>query len=115
MMNRWHYKSGKYVSQYGVRYLNEDRTGGQLNHDSHGEISDPYRIHLQTNRLELFTKQAYMMNPEKAENVALILSGSYHEQLSDYDQTPYNVYQKNLYASLMYEKEFSKGIVLVQD
>ncbi|MDD2436273.1 MAG: TonB-dependent receptor [Massilibacteroides sp.] len=108
LMNRWNHKVGNYVSQYGVRYLNEDRTGGQVVHVSHGEISDPYQIKLKTNRVELFTKQAYILNPEKVESVALILSGSYHEQLSDYDRTPYNVYQKNLYASLMYEKEFSE-------
>jgi len=107
LMNRWHYMSGNYVSQYGVRYLHEDRTGGQTMHTEHGEVYDPYRIHFNTNRAELFTKQAFILNPEKVESVALILSGSYHQQLSDYDKSPYNVYQKNLYASLMYEKEFS--------
>ncbi|WP_085535300.1 TonB-dependent receptor [Massilibacteroides vaginae] len=108
LMNRWSYSSGNYVSQYGVRYLHEDRTGGQINHSDQGEIHDPYRIHFNTNRAELFTKQAFILNPEKVESVALILSGSYHQQLSDYDKSPYNIYQKNLYASLMYEKEFSK-------
>lgn len=39
--------------------------------------------------------------------MALILSGSYHEQKSRYDRTPYNVYQNNVYASLLYEKEFT--------
>ncbi|MDD4515106.1 TonB-dependent receptor [Massilibacteroides sp.] len=108
LMKRWDYKSGNYVSQYGVRYLHENRTGGQTNHSEHGVIADPYRIHFNTNRAELFTKQAYILDPEKVESVALILSGSYHQQLSDYDKSPYNVYQKNLYASLLYEKEFTK-------
>ncbi len=107
LMNRWHYMSGNYVSQYGVRYLHEDRIGGQTNHSGHDE-HDPYRIQFNTDRAELFTKQAFILNPEKVESIALILSGSYHQQLSDYDKSPYNVYQKNLYASLMYEKEFSK-------
>ena len=64
-------------------------------------------MRLQTNRAELFTKQAYIIDKEKVESVALILSGSYHEQKSMYDRTPYNVYQNNVYASLLYEKEFS--------
>ena len=105
VMNRWSYNSGSYLSQYGGRFLHENRTGGQDIH--HESITDPYKIGLTTNRAELFTKQAFIINKEKVESVALILSGSYHEQLSMYDRTPYNIYQNNVYASLLYEKEFS--------
>ena len=105
LMNRWQHRSDNYVSQYGIRYLYEDRTGGQ--DTRHHNFTDPYRIDINTNRIEGFTKQAYIINPDKVESVALILSGSYHEQQSVYDRTPYNVYQNNVYASLMYEKEFS--------
>ena len=105
VMNRWSYNSGSYVSQYGGRFLHENRTGGQDIH--HESITDPYKIGLTTNRAEFFTKQAFIINKEKVESVALILSGSYHEQLSMYDRTPYNIYQNNVYASLLYEKEFS--------
>lgn len=105
LMNRWYHKLDHYVAQYGVRYLHENRTGGQST--KHHDFADPYRVHLQTNRAELFTKQAYIIDKEKVESVALILSGSYHEQKSMYDRTPYNVYQNNVYASLLYEKEFS--------
>lgn len=107
LMNRWYHKLDKYVAQYGVRYLHESRTGGQAT--KHHDFADPYRVHLNTNRAELYTKQAYIIDNEKVESVALILSGSYHEQKSMYDRTPYNVYQNNVYASLLYEKEFSKA------
>lgn len=105
LMNRWYHKLDHYVAQYGVRYLHENRTGGQST--KHHDFADPYRVRLQTNRAELFTKQAYIIDKEKVESVALILSGSYHEQKSMYDRTPYNVYQNNVYASMLYEKEFS--------
>lgn len=105
LMNRWYHKLDKYVAQYGVRYLHESRTGGQAT--KHYDFADPYKVHLNTNRAELYTKQAYIIDNEKVESVALILSGSYHEQKSMYDRTPYNVYQNNVYASLLYEKEFS--------
>ena len=105
VMNRWFHKLDNYVAQYGVRYLHEDRTGGQAT--KHHDFVDPYQVKLNTNRAELFTKQAYIIDKEKVESVALILSGSYHEQKSRYDRTPYNVYQKNVYASLLYEKEFT--------
>ncbi len=105
LMNRWYHKTNKYVAQYGVKYLHENRTGGQ--DTKHHDFSDPYKIKLNTNRAELYTKQAYIIDNEKVESVALILSGSYHEQKSRYDRTPYNIYQNNIYASLLYEKEFS--------
>lgn len=110
VMNRWYHKLDKYVAQYGARYLHESRTGGQ--DTKHHNFADPYRVHLNTNRAELFTKQAYIIDKEKVESVAMILSGSYHEQKSMYDRTPYNVYQKNVYASLLYEKEFSPAHAL---
>jgi len=105
LMNRWAYWTDKYVSQYGIRYLHENRTGGQAT--KHHNFTDPYQIKLNTNRVEAYTKQAYIIDKDKVESVALILSGSYHEQKSRYDRTPYNIYQKNIYASLMYEKEFT--------
>ncbi|MDR2681265.1 MAG: TonB-dependent receptor [Tannerella sp.] len=105
LMNRWQHRAGNYVSQYGVRYLYEDRTGGQAT--KHHYVADPYRIKLHTNRTEGYTKQAYIIDPGRAESIALILSGSGHKQQAMYDRTPYNVFQGNLYASLMYENEFS--------
>jgi outer membrane receptor for ferrienterochelin and colicin len=104
LMNRWQHRVNNYISQYGLRYLHENRTGGQTT--KHRHIADPYRITLNTNRIEGFTKQAFIFNPDKVESMALILSGSRYEQRSTYDRTPYLIYQNNIYASLMYEKEF---------
>lgn len=105
VMNRWYYTNNKVVSQFGGRFLHEGRTGGQ--DVKHHNFPDPYQVNLTTNRGELFAKNAYILDKEKVESVALILSGSYHEQKSMYDKSPYNVYQNNLYASMLYEKEFS--------
>lgn len=105
VMNRWYHKTDKYVAQYGARYLHENRTGGQAT--KHHNFVDPYQVKINTNRVEAFTKQAYIIDKEKVESAALILSGSYHEQQSMYDRTPYNIYQNNIYASLLYEKEFT--------
>lgn len=63
LMNRWYHKLDHYVAQYGVRYLHENRTGGQST--KHHDFADPYRVRLQTNRAELFTKQAYIIDKER--------------------------------------------------
>lgn len=106
LMNRWNHEAGKYVAQYGVKYINEEREGGQ--DVSHHSLDDPYRITLNTNRGEFYTKQAYVFSADElAESAALIASGSVHDQQSLYDKTAYDVNQKNLYLSLLYEKDFS--------
>ncbi|HKM44878.1 MAG TPA: TonB-dependent receptor, partial [Dysgonamonadaceae bacterium] len=105
LMNRWNYESGRYMSQYGARFIHEERTGGQ---DPKQVTSNPYEISLKTNRGEMYTKQAHVIGDgELAESIALIASGSIHDQESMYDVKKYDVTQKNLYASLLYEKEFS--------
>lgn len=106
LMNRWSHQSGKYVAQYGVKYIHEDREGGQIS--LHNAVLDPYEITLNTNRGEFYTKQAYVISDDTlAESVALIASGSLHDQQSMYDETDYDVTQKNLYLSLLYENDFS--------
>ena len=105
LMNRWNYESGKYVAQYGGKFIHEERTGGQ---NPKQITNNPYKISLKTNRGELYTKQAYIINDDHfIESVALIASGSIHNQKSMFDTKNYDVTQKNLYASLLYEKEFS--------
>lgn len=112
LMNRWLYQTDKIISQAGVKYLNDSRTSGQTmhtmgNYDTSHELLDPYVIDIKTNRLEAFTKNGFIINSEKNESVALIVTGVYHDQKSDYANNYYNVYGSNVYASLMYEKQFS--------
>lgn len=107
LMKRWSHESGNYIAQYGAKYIHEDREGGQ--DTEHHAFDNPYRISLKTNRAEFYTKQALSFNTEELmESMALIASGSLHNQKSMYDKTRYDIRQKNLYLSLLYEKDFSK-------
>lgn len=107
LMNRWNHISGNYVAQYGIKYIHENREGGQ--DTQHHSFANPYRISLTTNRGEFYTKQAYSTVTEDnlMTSLALIASASLHDQKSSYDIMPYNIFQKNVYLSLIYEKEFS--------
>ncbi len=109
LMNRWNHSAGNYVAQYGARYVNESRTGGQ--DESHHNIADPYKISLKTSRGEFFTKQAYSVvtDDNLLTSTAIIASGSIHDQKSMYDATNYDVNQKNLYLSYIFEKEFTRA------
>jgi hypothetical protein len=99
LMSRWQYQSGRYSSRFGIRFVQDYRTSGQTGKST----LTPYEIHVNSNRTEFFTKNAYLLDEEKNGNIALIFTGSYQEQKSDYGASIYNVYANNLYASLMYE------------
>lgn len=108
LMNRWHYATDRFISQSGVKYLHDERTSGQTSHTlPHDANYTPYTINSKTNRAEVFAKNGYITDPAKNQSVALIVSGSYHDQKSRYSQAKYNVYQSNLYSSLMFENDIS--------
>lgn len=112
-MNRWAYMSERYIFQAGVRFLIENRLSGQdTRHGHNGEVSshDPYKIDIDTRRWEFFTKNAYFIDTETESNLALILSGSFHDQDAYYGHKLYDVTQDNVYASLIYERKWRDGL-----
>ncbi|MDR0745363.1 MAG: TonB-dependent receptor [Mediterranea sp.] len=106
--NRWAYMGDHYVFQAGLKAMTEERNSGQVSHGGSGmATSDPYAIRMKTGRYEFFTKNAYIFNKEKITNMALILSGTLHDQDAVYGRKLYDVDQKNVYASLLFETELS--------
>ena len=120
LMSRWAYMSDRYIFQAAIKGLKEHREGGQQGHHT-PYSSSPYQIDITNERYEAFTKNAFILNPERMTNIALILSGSIHHERSRYGSTPYNVDQRNGYASLLFETDFdehhsiSTGISLNHD
>lgn len=105
--NRWAYMGDHYVFQAGIKALDESRKGGQVSH-SGVPAADRYAIDIETRRYEAFAKNAYIFNKEKNTNLALILSGTLHNQDALYGRKIYDVDQSNAYASLMFETELTK-------
>ncbi|MGL4293039.1 MAG: TonB-dependent receptor [Bacteroidales bacterium] len=114
-INRWYYKRGNYMLQAVANVLHEKRESGQIH------VENPFRIDINTNRGVFYTKQGYILNREKNTSLALLLSGSYHDQISSFGITDYDINQKNIYANLIFETEFtaahklSTGISMVYD
>lgn len=109
VMNRWAWMGDNYVFQAAVKWLDEHRRSGQDEHHTHlSPGQEPYRITIDTRRWEGFTKNAYIFDKDNDGNVALILSGSWHQQNSVYGHKLYDVIQKNLYASLMFERKWGE-------
>lgn len=110
-MNRWAYMSGNYVFQLALKYLDERRRSGQDDHH-HTPTSETsrtmplYKIDIDTKRGEVFTKNAFIFDKENDGNIALIVSGSYHDQNAAYGMKFYDVDQGNIYSSLMFERKW---------
>lgn len=127
-MPRAAYMGENYVFQAALKLLGESRHSGQLhasmtnnkpqNQIPNGGFADPvtpesfktlpYEINIKTRRAELFTKNAYIFDHENDGNVALILSGSIHNQDATYGVRLDNIQQKDLYSSLMFERKWGK-------
>ena len=110
--NRWAYMGTNYVFQTGIRFLGEERLSGQHGHNDKTADAQhiPYKIDIDTKRWEFFTKNAYIFDKTNEGSVALILSGSLHDENAVYGHKLYDVNQKNLYASLMYERKWKDGL-----
>ena len=68
---------------------------------------DIYRIKLHTNRYEGYMKHAFILNHEHGTNIAFMSSASMHQLDAQYGNRFYNLNEKNLYGSLIFETNFT--------
>ena len=102
--NRWHYHKGKYIFHGGLSVLDEKRESGQLNAV---ENIDLYRISMNTRRYNAYMKNAFVIDPSCGTNIALITSATMHNLDSEFGAKSYDNDEKNLYAQLVFETDFS--------
>lgn len=104
---RWRYSGDRYIFHGGLSGLKEKRRGGQTDHGM--ASSQPlFGIGVNTDRYEAYAKNAFIINPEHGTNIALMLSGSMHEADATYGRKHFYVNEKNAYASLVFETNFSE-------
>ena len=115
LQNRWVYKGDKYIFHGGLGVLKEIRTSGQDKEhlDPSASASSPdslnlYRIKLRTNRYEGYMKHAFILDREHGTNIALMSSASLHQLDAQYGNKSYDLNEKNLYGSLMFETNFTR-------
>jgi len=112
IFNRWDYiNPGKWVSKFGIKYLDENRRGGQMdfdkakwNTDTTGITNDTkkYGMGIRTKRLEAFWKNGIFIPNHPASSFGLILSGVNHEQNAFYGINQYSGHEQSLYANLIF-------------
>lgn len=105
-INRWHYEDGKgLIAQFGVKYLSDDRTGGETDFDKNTDklTTNRYGLGFDIDRVEGFAKIGYVFPSNKLRSIGLQLSGSHFRQNSYFGLTTYDNEQSSGYANLLYQ------------
>ncbi|GAC1584423.1 MAG: hypothetical protein NVS3B19_00490 [Ginsengibacter sp.] len=125
VLNRWSYDNEKgLMSQFGMKYLNDDKVGGQTNYDaSKDKFSlNSYGSAISIKRIEGFGKLGYVFPQKKYKSIGLQISAFDHKQDSYFGFTSYKGEQLNFYSNLIYQSiinstkhKFRTGLSFVYD
>ncbi len=113
IMNRWEYKSDIWNVQFGGKFLDETRLGGQkgFKEDMRDNIGghNLYGIGIDTRRYETFLKLGYLMPEYEHSSMALLINATDHDQQSYYGARDYNARQKSLFMNYIYQSVFANN------
>ncbi len=103
-INRWKYTSDRFMAQFGVKALYENRLGGQTDFtENQRGTSQAYGFGNTTKRFEFFSKTAKLYPDKPYKGLGLILNAVKHEQNSYFGFVPYDGRQQTLYGNLIYQ------------
>lgn len=105
-INRWHYENGQgAIAQFGIKYLKDDRTGGQVDFDKKTDkgTTNRYGLGFDNQRIEGFAKIGYVFPENRLRSIGLQISASNYKQDSYFGLTTYNSKQTSAYANLIYQ------------
>ena len=108
-INRYKYSSERFMAQFGVKALYEDRDGGQLSRfgsrsaGPRAGVPARYNFGNTTKRLEFFSKTAKLYPDQPYKGLGLILNALNHEQTANFGFRPYAGRQRTFYANLIYQ------------
>lgn len=105
-INRWHYENGKgTIAQFGVKYLKDNRTGGQVDFNKSLDKGDTkvYGLGFDNERIEGFAKIGYVFPQNRLRSIGFLVSASNYTQDSYFGIRNYNSEQTNGYANLIFQ------------
>jgi outer membrane receptor for ferrienterochelin and colicin/copper chaperone CopZ len=109
-VNRWNYENGKgTIVQFGIKYLKDDRTGGEIDFDKSNDYltTNHYGLGFDNQRIEGFAKIGYVFPNNRLRSIGLQLSGSNYKQDSYFGQNTYLADQTSAYANLIFQDVIS--------
>lgn len=109
VMNRWKYNNQKgLMGQIGFHYVNDKKEGGQSQEKIDEEKAKkasfiPYKIDIETERIELYGKMGYVFAGSKYKSMGLQASYLSHSQESSFGDIQYFPSQETVYLNYIYQ------------
>ena len=106
IINRWKYMDENgWIGQFAIKYLKDDRTGGQTDFDKNRDklTTNSYGIGLNAEQMAVTGKLGYVFPRHKYKSFGLIVSANQYNNNSYYGLTEYTGKQKTLYANFIYQ------------
>ena len=125
LFNRWKYDNAKgLLIQAGVKYLSDDKTGGQVTFDPEQDkfSTRHYGLGINIKRYEIFGKIGYVFPGKKYKSLGWQLSSFRHDQEAYFGLSAYTARQDNFYSNFIYQSiigttdhKFRTGFSVVLD
>ena len=108
VMNRWRYMGERYRTQFGVRAMVEDKSGGQLgyNPDVDYGTTNQYGTSAEAQHLEAYFKNGFLFKNHPQRTMAFFIRANYHDQqyqagLTEYDGTEMYLYGNYIFSDII--------------
>ncbi|MES2795502.1 MAG: TonB-dependent receptor [Bacteroidota bacterium] len=105
LINRWKYSGEKFATQFGIKYLTENRVGGQISFNPKTDqfTNKSYGFDSDTKRLEVFAKLALLFPSQPYQGLGLIINALNHNNESYFGFKKYTGAEKSIYSNLIYQ------------
>ena len=113
IMNRWQYKTDAWFLQFGGKFLDETRLGGQkgFKKEMKGQYGKDalYGLGIDSRRYEGFMKLGYLMPEYENTSMAILVNYTDHDQDSYYGARTYKARQQTVFSNYIFQSIFGNN------
>lgn len=114
VMDRWMRRTERGMSQLAVRYVIDERRGGQTAMATDDPVpmivpGHRYRVDIRNEMVDVFGKQGIIFKKDPSKSVGFMFAARRHEATSRFGHRDYTGLQESLYASAVYQMLVGKG------
>jgi outer membrane receptor for ferrienterochelin and colicin len=106
VMNRWKYIGEETESVTAAHVIYEDRKAGQRDF-LFDKAPNSYGLDIQTTRVNLITKNGFLLDTESGSSIGTILSYTHHNQKSMYGINKFDAQHNSFYSNILYSTSFN--------
>lgn len=120
-LNRWNFRTKSWEGQFGLKTIFSSDEAGQAKKFLEDQ-QDPYKVNLNTERVELWGKTGYVFPAKPYQSFGLQLAGVFHDQENLFGANTWKGNERSLYANLIFQSiigntahQYKAGISYIVD